>query len=245
MIAFTVPLTIKDWDDATGGWRCPALKIPGLEVRHLYVTGKVSEDWYSVDAEGERIVWHHGEPPKRAVLAVCAPDDLRTSADSRRDVDSAEQSSNFWKRLAIVVPIITALISTSAGWKFGKRGEAPLPAAAAPAAGQSCETWTVSGRAALADAGLSKDNVIGVMTPPSLRIQDNGGRFEWDIPVPLNGKQEPQFPTIQMWVQGTDRPFPSPPTIFLKGDSQRIDYQARTIVLNDLVFPKPPPTSYR
>lgn len=211
MIAFTVSLTPNDWDSTRTGWRSPVLKIPGAQVDTLYVQGhgQVDKSWYTVDADQEIVRWARADVPQAAALAVKLTQDL---------------APKFWRNLAIVVPIITALISAAGAYavkKQGPDGSGPSstqkPALSSTAiAAPYYERWTVTGRVLLGgqSAANEKPVVHSTVRPPDIFINPNG-KFEAEIPVLLKGDGDRQFPSL------TFTPFEK-------------DHQAVTVELDDV-----------
>lgn len=247
MISFTVPLTAQDWDETRFGWRLPVLKIPDAKVEGLYDGGKVSDDWFEVDAPNELVKWQHGPPPKQAAICVMVPDNLTTFDQAAKQADEkATRQSQFWKNFAVVVPVLVAAISASAGWKIGgdKAAKETQVASGPPPPAPTCETWTVMGKANLDQARLKPDNLLAVMQPPELNF-DSAGNFVWYIPVPLSAGGRPVFPKIMMAVQGA--PVPAPPAIYLGFPNvtpQDVNATDRRITLRDITFATPPPAPY-
>lgn len=189
MIAFTVSLTPNDWDNARNGWRCPVLKIPGARVDALYAGGQIDDAWYKVDAGQEIVRWARSEDaPKAAALAVTLTKDLAPS---------------FWKNLAIVVPIITALITTLGAYAVTKQWpnssgdpSTKKPAVSSTIAAPYYERWTVTGRVLLGEPSVPNYyTVYSMVKPPEISFNPNG-KFEADIPVLLKGDGDRQFPSL-------------------------------------------------
>lgn len=108
----------EDWDGVKGGWRCPALEIPGVEVRGMYVEGRVVDPAsYSVLRELHIVRWSLGNPPRLAALHLEAAKPLST-----------QELTSRWKKLAIVLPVVGSLTSVilTAAWKT--YFDAPVPA---------------------------------------------------------------------------------------------------------------------
>jgi hypothetical protein len=98
--AFIVRLDKSDWNPGIGGWRCPALKIPGATISKVYVTGKpIDASFYQVTSD-EIIRWIPDNPPPQISVLISLTKSL-----------SLQSETDFWKKLTVVVPIITALIS--------------------------------------------------------------------------------------------------------------------------------------
>lgn len=97
--SFTVTLDNKDWYADLGGWRCPALNIPGSQVGSLFDDGSIVDDkLYRVDAKNAVIRWAAAEHPKRVVAQIDLTKELST-----------QELTSFWKKLALLLPLITAL----------------------------------------------------------------------------------------------------------------------------------------
>src|ERR1022692_2101855 len=79
MTTIMLYLTKSGWNQASGGWHCPALKIPGAKVESLRVAGtKQSDEWYTVDIPNETIRWNRPDPPDDAVLSLSLTKKLTT-----------------------------------------------------------------------------------------------------------------------------------------------------------------------
>jgi hypothetical protein len=99
-IAFPVTVTEEDWDVRLGGWRCPALKIPGAKVESVYVsTARVDSSLYEVKYDLDIVRWAHAEHPPQATLHVTLTKELTT-----------EELTVKWKKLAIILPLIASMI---------------------------------------------------------------------------------------------------------------------------------------
>jgi hypothetical protein len=99
-IAFTVTVTEEDWDVRLGGWRCPALKIPGAKVESVYVfSDRVDSSRYEVKYELDIIRWVHPERPPQATLQIKLTEELST-----------EEITLKWKKLAIILPLVTSIV---------------------------------------------------------------------------------------------------------------------------------------
>ncbi len=99
-IAFPVTVTEKDWDLRLGGWRCPALKIPGAKVESVYVSSdRVDNARYEVKYELDIIRWLHPKRPPEATLHIKLTEELST-----------EEMTLKWKKLAIILPLVTSIV---------------------------------------------------------------------------------------------------------------------------------------
>lgn len=118
----TVMVSKKQWDEVLGGWHCPALKIPGAKVKDVFVGGRRAEsNCYEVN-EGACIVhWLGSERPEEAGVLIKLTEELSTKDLTLR-----------WKKLAIVVPVITALIALAAPY-IGSALRPPAESSNAPA----------------------------------------------------------------------------------------------------------------
>jgi hypothetical protein len=97
---FTVALTDKDWDRELGAWRCPVLKIPGARVEDVLVAGSSANfSYYEVNYGLGTVRWARPKPPERATVVIKLTEELSTRELTLR-----------WKKLAVIVPVITALL---------------------------------------------------------------------------------------------------------------------------------------
>src|SRR5262245_41871655 len=99
-------LTVDDWDPALLAWRSPALGIPSASVREARDPKglPVATSMLKVDTGPARLTWNGpGKPPETITISVELGEEL-----------SPISQEKFWKRLAIVVPIITAIIGAGA-----------------------------------------------------------------------------------------------------------------------------------
>lgn len=115
-IAFTVTVTDEDWDARVGGWRCPALKIPGARVDSLYVsTALVDSSQYEVKYDLDIIRWARTEHPPQATLHLKLTEELST-----------EELTLRWKKLAIILPLITSVVVAFIVGAFSNRRTASI-----------------------------------------------------------------------------------------------------------------------
>jgi len=98
---FTVSLAESDWDSVKGGWRCPALQIPGAAVKTLYVSGStIDPKLYEVDTDLWLIRWAKPRHPEYASVHIRAEKALST-----------EELTLKWKKVAIVLPVLGSLLT--------------------------------------------------------------------------------------------------------------------------------------
>jgi hypothetical protein len=104
-IVFTIRLTSEDWDAGTRSWRCAALEIPSEFIKGAFdPKGQpLATELLKIDKGPARVTWRGSGQPSQITLVVGLGEELSPSSEGR-----------FWKRLAIVVPIITALIGAAA-----------------------------------------------------------------------------------------------------------------------------------
>jgi hypothetical protein len=120
-IAFTTTITDRDWDSELGGWRCPALKIPGAMVDAVFVAGaRVDPSWYEVLREHSFIRWVRPDHPQQAIVSLKLTQELSTRELTVR-----------WKKLAIVLPLLSsvfvALIAGSFSYYSQRNKGASVP----------------------------------------------------------------------------------------------------------------------
>lgn len=100
---FTVTLSNEDWDAIKGGWRCPALQIPGIRVENLYVDGTALDPkLYEVNQPLCLIRWASAARPRQAAAHLQVEKELSTQELTLR-----------WKKLAIVLPLVGSLAAAS------------------------------------------------------------------------------------------------------------------------------------
>jgi hypothetical protein len=105
--AFTVALTDKDRDGKLGGWRCSALKIPGARVVDVLFDGLTADTRsYVIDYELGIIRWVRPKPPARATVVIRLTEELSTKELTLR-----------WKKLAVIIPLITAVLAGFISYK--------------------------------------------------------------------------------------------------------------------------------
>ena len=69
--AFMLTLTSEDWDRNLGGWRCPALKIPGAKIESIFEAGnKIDSSWYEVLINQQIIRWSRAELPEKIAVSI-------------------------------------------------------------------------------------------------------------------------------------------------------------------------------
>jgi hypothetical protein len=113
---FTIRLAPDDWDPTLGAWRCPALDIPSAFIKEAYDSKgqPLSLELLKIDKGPARVSWRGPERPPQIALAVGLGEELSPTSEE-----------NFWKRFAIVVPIITAVIAALATY-WSRPGPAPV-----------------------------------------------------------------------------------------------------------------------
>ena len=96
---FTITLSNDDWDRSKGGWRCPALQIPGVQVKNVYVDGTaLDEKLYDVNTSLLLIRWSQPTHPRQAAVHLQVDKALST-----------EELTLRWKKLAIVLPVVGSI----------------------------------------------------------------------------------------------------------------------------------------
>jgi hypothetical protein len=86
--AFTVRLDKSDWNSGIGGWRCPALKIPGATISKVYVSGKPIDASFYQSTSDETIRWIPDNPPPQISVLIS----LTKSLSLRSETD-------FWQKI--------------------------------------------------------------------------------------------------------------------------------------------------
>lgn len=100
-IIFTTKVSEQDWDKGLRAWHCSALKIPGAVLESILVSGKnVSTSSYQIDYNQNLVRWTDSEKhPSQAVFQIKLTKELST-----------EEKTSKWKKLAVILPAITALV---------------------------------------------------------------------------------------------------------------------------------------
>jgi len=99
-ISFTMTVRDEDWDLKLGGWRCPALKIPGAKIESVYVSSeRIDSARYEVKHDLDIIRWIHPERPSEATIQIKLTEELST-----------EELTSKWKKLAIILPLFSSII---------------------------------------------------------------------------------------------------------------------------------------
>jgi hypothetical protein len=109
-IVFTLRLTEEDWNPGVQAWNCPAFDIPSSYVKEAFGPGgqRLSSSMFKVEKGPARVSWQGPKHPSQIVVIVGLGETL-----------SPTSQEDWWRRFAIVVPIITALIAGGATY-FGK-----------------------------------------------------------------------------------------------------------------------------
>jgi hypothetical protein len=103
IIVFPFTIGEQDWDKELGGWRCPLLKIPGAKVTDVVVQrNSANISSYEVNYDIGIVYWKLPTPPERATIIVSLTEEL-----------SSKDLTHWWKKFAIIVPIISALLAGS------------------------------------------------------------------------------------------------------------------------------------
>lgn len=117
-IVFTISVSRLDWDAGFGGWRCSALKIPGARLEEIYVAGtRVDDGSYVARPEIAMVRWPHPPPPKQAILSIRLTEEL-----------SPKRLTLRWQKLAIILPLIAALLVAYITHYFSCSPSPPPPA---------------------------------------------------------------------------------------------------------------------
>lgn len=116
-IVFTLRLTSDDWDPGLHAWRCPALDIPSAFIAQARdAKGKpIQLELLKIEKSPARVTWIGAGQPAQISVVVGLREEL--------SLTSKEQ---FWRRLAVVIPIITAIIGAGATY-LSKPGPGPAP----------------------------------------------------------------------------------------------------------------------
>ncbi|MGY4198947.1 hypothetical protein [Bradyrhizobium sp. USDA 4520] len=114
---FTITLSNDDWDRSKGGWRCPALQIPAVQVKNVYVDGTaVDEKLYDVNTALLLIRWSQPTHPRQAAVHLQVDKVLST-----------EELTQRWKKLAIVLPVLGSIAAALITAVFKDTPKTPSP----------------------------------------------------------------------------------------------------------------------
>jgi hypothetical protein len=104
-IVFTLRLTEADWDSGVRAWRCAAFDIPSSFVKEAFDPDgqRIAPSMFKVEKGPARVSWQGSGHPSQIVIIVGLGETL-----------SPTSQEDWWKRFAIIVPIITALIAAGA-----------------------------------------------------------------------------------------------------------------------------------
>jgi hypothetical protein len=237
MTTIMLYLTKSGWNQASGGWHCPALKIPGAKVESLRVAGtKQSDEWYTVDIPNETIRWNRPDPPDDAVLSLSLTKKLTT-----------QERLVAW---ATFNPIVAAVIAAGASILVGfgttshvvPPGPAPAPTPVAEC-GSPLEskaehkstpcyaTWRVSGRI---DTLHAPKTYYAMFLPPRLAVDTDGVFTKQEFPVRFDGLRW-QFPSITFFPDSKEY---TPYVVHIDDPNrpaQHIDYRLHEIQLDQPV----------
>ena len=167
------------------------LKIPGAVADNLYAGGvKLDDAWYRVEPEQQLVRWSRQEAhPASAALAVSLTKELMST-----------ERLDFWKKLTVLIPVLTAIISAygayavataSAEAKKPPKIETTLPDA--KTLSPAYERWTVIGRVQMQSG--SPYAILSMVHPPRIEFNENG-KFEATIPVENLGNGDHLYPTL-------------------------------------------------
>ena len=121
-IAFTTTVGEQDWDENVGGWRCPAIRIPGAAIEAVYVSGaRVDTGWFEVMTDLAIIRWARPDHPDRATISIILTKELST-----------EELTARWRKLAIALPAIATIAAATITGLISHSNTKSEPSAAAP-----------------------------------------------------------------------------------------------------------------
>ena len=117
-IVFSQRLTSDDWKDGYSAWLYPAVDLPSAFIKDARDPKgqKISTDLLEIEKGPARVSWKGAKHPEEITVSIGLGEKL-----------SLVSAENFWKRLAIVVPIITAVIGALGGWVSKQPAPNPPP----------------------------------------------------------------------------------------------------------------------
>jgi hypothetical protein len=125
---FTLTVGSNDWDAQTGGWRCPALQIPGAEVAAIYSGGRRADSTHFVVEHGV-IRWTQKSHPSDAAVTIRLTRDLgKEIPELEAKKFTLERSKVRWQGIAILLgfagTMAGLLVTKLQGSVDGKKVEA-------------------------------------------------------------------------------------------------------------------------
>ena len=84
-ITFITKLTEAEWDEIIGGWRCPALQIPGSIVERMYVEGRQIDSGEFQVLQSQHIIrWIPAEKPQRIAVIIKLTKELALGSETNK-----------------------------------------------------------------------------------------------------------------------------------------------------------------
>jgi hypothetical protein len=152
-ISFSVTLTARDWDPNLGGWRCPALRIPGSVIDALFDKGsRVDSSWYEPLPEHGMVRWvRDDDHPHEPTILLKLTQELSTRELTTR-----------WKKLAIVLPVIATVLAAVVSGSVTYFAAKPRSAEVTPKKGDQ-------GTVGPTTSPISVNTEFSIMMPRGLR----------------------------------------------------------------------------
>jgi hypothetical protein len=102
-IVFAIRLTEADWDETQRAWRCPALNIPGAEIKDIVMDGNRADKVQYEVLKGQALIhWIPSTEPKRVAAVIELTQQLSLVAETDR-----------WEKLAVVLPVVATIIAAT------------------------------------------------------------------------------------------------------------------------------------
>jgi hypothetical protein len=169
-ISLMITLSGSEWISEIGGWRCEALKIPGARIEAVYAEGsRLDSAWYHVDEVNSVLRWSRDSaPPARATASVVLDKQL-----------SSQEVTARWKKLSILMPLITAVATAFIGYAVHKASRAEPPAPQ--------DKYSIQGTVNLKSDGrqFAYEKIQLCMRPPDLIVYPDGS-FKGEVSVCLD-----------------------------------------------------------
>jgi hypothetical protein len=114
-VVFFVRLGSDEWNGNLGAWHCTALGIPSAKVTEIRSDGKqLADEQYSVDREGNLIIWRGSEHPGAISVRIKTDGTLLTA--------DAAVKATIWAAVVTCIATVAAAIITGV---FGLHNEPP------------------------------------------------------------------------------------------------------------------------
>jgi hypothetical protein len=220
-ISFLVPLDNQAWDKSLGGWRCDALRIPSARVEQVFANGKqLDPASYRAEASHAVIRWGKAsQPPSQVSVSIVIDAALST-----------EGAKQFWKRLAVVMPLVTLLAGALISHWIPSSAPTPTPSPN----GVIPTMFTLWGTVDLKRGGATLDytKIQLCLRPPELYV-DPDGSLKGEVTLDLDRNNNPIHPPRLLVYSGLEGYDPAVVHFFGKNQKAPINVDDYGVKLTD------------